>query len=65
VLLFSCGHILRVLAVHWIGLEPTAKARSYKRYTEGLSALGSENNLSKSVILLWNEARHGEEWLLI
>jgi hypothetical protein len=61
VLLFSCGHFLRVLAVRWIGLEPAAKARSYIRNTEGLSALGYENNLSKSVILLWNETHHGEE----
>jgi hypothetical protein len=61
VLLFSCGYFLRVLAVHWIGLEPRAKAWSYMRNTEESSALGYENNLSKSAILLWNETRHGEE----
>jgi len=35
------------------------------RNTEESSALGYENNLSKSAIPLWNETRHGEEWLLI
>ena len=28
---------------------------------EESSALGYENNLSKSAILLWTETRHGEE----
>jgi len=60
VLIFSSGHFLRVLAARWLGLEPAA-ARFFLLMTAGLSALGYEHNLSRPVILLWDETRHVEE----
>jgi probable phosphoglycerate mutase len=61
VLLFSSGHLLRVLAVRWLGLELTAQARSFMLSTASLSALGYEDSLSRPVVRLWNETRHVEE----
>jgi broad specificity phosphatase PhoE len=53
-LLFSSGHILRVLGVRWCGFDP-----SYGRYfylaTSTLSGLGYEHNKDEPVIRLWNE----------
>jgi broad specificity phosphatase PhoE len=56
VLLFSSGHILRVLAARWLGLAP-ADGRYFLLGTAGLSALGYEHGLSQPVIRLWNEMR--------
>jgi probable phosphoglycerate mutase len=61
VLLFSSGHFLRVLAVRWIGLDLTTRARSFMLSTASLSALGYENSPSRPAIRLWNETRHVEE----
>jgi probable phosphoglycerate mutase len=58
VLLFSSGHFIRVLASRWIGLEPTITARSFMLSTASLSALGYEQDLSRPVIRLWNDAHH-------
>jgi len=58
VLLFSSGHFIRVLAARWIGIEPTQNARSLMLSTASLSALGYENDLSRPVIRLWNDAHH-------
>ncbi len=56
VLLFSSGHMLRVLAARWLGLAP-ADGRDFLLGTAGLCALGYEHDLSQPVIRLWNETR--------
>jgi broad specificity phosphatase PhoE len=59
VLLFSSGHILRVVAARWLGLEPGA-ARYFLLSTASLSALSYEHDLSRPAIRLWNDTRPAE-----
>ena len=40
VLLFTSGHVLRVLAVRWLGLEPSVNCKFFMLSTTRLSALG-------------------------
>jgi probable phosphoglycerate mutase len=57
VLLFSSGHLLRMLAARWVGLDATAGARLLLA-PASLSALGYENRHENPVILLWSDAHH-------
>jgi broad specificity phosphatase PhoE len=58
VLLFSSGHFIRVLAAHWLGLDPGSAGKYFLLNTASLSALGYEHNLSQPVIRLWNDDHH-------
>ena len=60
VLMFTSGHVLRVLATRWLGLEPTVNCKFFMLSTASLSALGYEHDRSRPVIRLWNETRHVE-----
>ena len=57
VLIFSSGHILRVLSARWLGLEP-AGGKYFLLSTASLSALGYEHNLSQPGLQLWNDTNH-------
>lgn len=57
VLLFSHGHILRVIAARWLGL-PAGHARYFVLSTAALSVLGYEHSLHEPAIRLWNDDRH-------
>jgi broad specificity phosphatase PhoE len=57
VLLFSHGHVLRVLAARWLGL-PAGDARHFLLSTAALSVLGYEHHLDEPAIRLWNDDRH-------
>jgi probable phosphoglycerate mutase len=55
VLLFSSGHILRVLIARWLGLEVSGGG-CFKLGTAALSILGYDhNNLEEPVVELLNE----------
>ena len=56
---FSSAHILRVLAVRWLGLEAAA-GRYFLLGTSSLSILGYEHNLAEPAVRLWNEAHQPE-----
>jgi broad specificity phosphatase PhoE len=58
VLLFSSGHILRVLAGRWAGKDPTDMARNLLLSTASVSELSYEGNLSRPGIKLWNCTTH-------
>jgi probable phosphoglycerate mutase len=57
VLIFSSGHLLRVLTARWLGLEP-AGDKYFLLSTASLSALSYEHNVSQPVIQLWNDTNH-------
>ena len=57
VLVFSSGHILRVVGARWLGLAPGA-ARYFFLRTASLSALGYEHTRERPVIQLWDDTSH-------
>jgi len=58
VLLFTSGHILRVLAARWLAVKVAAYCGYFLLSTASLSAFGYEHDLSNPVIRLWNETHH-------
>jgi broad specificity phosphatase PhoE len=58
VLLFSSGHFIRMLAARWIRIEPSVHSMSFLLSTASLSAVGYDQDLSRPVIRLWNDAHH-------
>jgi probable phosphoglycerate mutase len=57
ILLFSHGHLLRVLAARWIGLEAAGAAHFYLS-TAAFCALGYEHSLDRPAVRLWNDTSH-------
>jgi probable phosphoglycerate mutase len=57
VLVFSSGHLLRVLAARWLGLDG-ALGRYFFLEAAALSILGYQRDLTEPVIRLWNDCRH-------
>jgi broad specificity phosphatase PhoE len=54
VLIFSSGHVLRILAARWIG-SPAALGRQLVLDPTSVSVLGYDHHGLDSVIRLWNE----------
>jgi broad specificity phosphatase PhoE len=58
VLLFSSGHVIRVLTARWLALDPKTGGSHFLLSPASLSALSYEHNLSRPVIRLWNDDHH-------
>jgi broad specificity phosphatase PhoE len=58
ILLFTSGHITRVLAARWLGLAVEVMASRLLLGTASLSALSYEHTLAEPAIRLWNDTRH-------
>jgi probable phosphoglycerate mutase len=57
VLIFSHGHMLRVLTARWLGLH-AGGARWFVLSTAALSILGYEHHQDEPAIHLWNDHGH-------
>ena len=58
VLLFSSGHLTRVFAARWLGLDASC-GRWFLLSTTTLSILGSDHDKSEPVLRLWTDVRPG------
>lgn len=59
VLVFSSGHILRMIAARWVGLPPSGGA-DFLLGTASLSSLSYEHDIGEPVVRTWNDTRHVE-----
>ena len=57
VLLFSSGHILRMIGARWLGLPPSGGAY-FMLGTASVSALAYEHDIDEPVHRFWNDMRH-------
>jgi probable phosphoglycerate mutase len=57
VLLFSSGHLLRVLAARWLGLDAAAGGL-FVLGTGALCVLGYDHDPSEPAVRLWNDRTH-------
>lgn len=57
VLLFSSGHLIRVLTACWLGVGPNG-GRYFVLSPASLSAVSYEHNLSRPAVRLWDDDRH-------
>jgi len=57
VLVFSSGHILRMIGSRWLGLPPSGGAY-FVLGTASVSALSYEHDMSEPVHRFWNDMRH-------
>jgi probable phosphoglycerate mutase len=57
VLVFSSGHILRVLGARWCGLSGAVGRHLYLA-TATVSVLGYDHGVTEPLIRLWNDDRH-------
>jgi len=53
-IVFSSGHILRMLAARWLGLAPS-EGRLFMLSTASFSILGYEHDKDEPAVQLWNE----------
>ena len=53
-IVFSSGHILRMLAARWLGLAPS-EGRLFMLSTASISVLGYEHDKDEPAVQLWNE----------
>jgi len=53
-IVFSSGHILRMLAARWLGLAPS-EGRLFMLSTASVSRLGYEHGPDEPAVQLWNE----------
>jgi probable phosphoglycerate mutase len=57
VLVFSCGHLIRVFSALWLGFDPEATGRHFLLTAASLSAVGYDRKLSQLVIRLGTHDR--------